>query len=281
MAQKTLTLSIIIPAYNEEHHLKGCLEAISVQSETPEEVLVIDNNSSDETAKIARQYPFVTLLNEKQQGLFFARRRGMDAASGDILCRIDADTIIDSNWVSEVKLAFKNSLSQAISGPVGYHDMPFPNFTRELEDRLLRTARLGRYKFLMGANMAIRRSAWELVRDELCNQPFIFEDIDIAIHLERHNISPAYFSSMKAAVSSRRFQDNPVDFMRYIGGHTRTLEYHNRATPLGVHFAEGVFTVSYVSIKPLHMMFDPSLRRPSLSYLLQHRTPRPDPMVVN
>jgi len=275
------TLSIVIPAYNEETYLNACLDAIAGQTVTPDEVIVVDNNSSDRTAEIARSYSFVTVIKESRQGLYFSRQVGLDSASGDILCRIDADTIIDEHWVEVIKQAFNNPATEAISGPVGYHDMPFSRLSLKGEDLCLRIARRGKYEFLMGANMAIRRRAWELVRGELCNEPFLFEDIDIAMHLRGHDIFPVYLPAMSATVSSRRFEDRPKDFMRYIGGHSRTFEHHAYETPAGVHFAEGIFALVYLGTKPLHMAYDPELKRPSLTYLLQKRTARPDPMSIS
>ncbi|HSX44640.1 MAG TPA: glycosyltransferase family A protein [Candidatus Saccharimonadales bacterium] len=281
MTQKALTLSLIIPAYNEENHLKACLEAIANQIVLPDEVIVVDNNSTDKTAQIARQFPFVKFLKEHQQGLYFARQRGLNAATSEILGRIDADTIIDENWTQAVISAFQNPTISAVSGPVGYHDMPFPQFTRGVEDIFLRLAKAGHYHFLMGANMAIRSSTWQLIKNDLCNKPFIFEDIDLAIHLTSHHFLPTYVTQMMAHVSSRRLQDRPNDFLRYIGGHSRTLEYHYLTTPPGVHLSETALAATYFLIKPLHMAFDPKLRRPSLAYLLESRQARPDPMMVS
>ncbi len=279
---KPLTLAIVIPAYNEESYLKQCLTAISRQTVAADEVIVVDNNSADKTVEIAKSFPFVRLISEKQQGLYFSRQTGMNAAKSDVIARIDADTFVDEHWVEAIKEAFADKAVQAATGPVGYHDMPLPDFTQKAEDMCLRLAnRLGQYDFMMGANMVVRRSAWRLIRDELCNERFLFEDIDMVIHLSDYNIRPVYLPNMSAQMSSRRFADKPVDFMRYIGGHTRTLEYHNRETPAGAHFAEGIFTAVYVAIKPLHMVFDPVLRRPSLAYLFNRAEARPDPMAVD
>ena len=276
--EKPLTLTIVIPAYNEESYLKQCLEAISRQTVMPDEVIVVDNNSTDKTAAIARSFPFVRVMIEKRQGLYHSRQTGMEAATTDIIARIDADTVVDSHWVETIKEAFTDPAVQALSGPVGYHDMPFPDFVKKVEDLCLRLARVGQYEFLMGANMALRQSAWQLVSDNLCNEPFLFEDIDIAIHLGEYGISPSYLPTMSATVSSRRFADKPADFLHYIGGHTRTLEYHEQDTPAGAHFAEGIFALVYLGIKPFHMIYDPTLRRPSLNYLLTKTEARPDPM---
>lgn len=274
----TLTLSIVIPAYNEESYLKACLTAISRQTVMPDEVIVVDNNSTDKTAQIAASFAFVKLVHENRQGLFFSRQTGMNAATCDVIARIDADTLVDPKWAEAILDAFADRNVHGLTGPVGYHDMPLPDFTQKAEDLCLRMARAGQYDFMMGANMAVRRSAWELIREELCNEPHLFEDIDIVVHLGEHGIRPDYSPAMSAQVSSRRFADKPADFMRYIGGHTRTLEHHNKETPAGVHFAEGAFALLYLWIKPFHMTFDPELRRPSLAYLLCRTIPRPDPM---
>lgn len=281
LMSKALTLSIIIPAYNEESYLAACLQAIAIQTELPDQVIVVDNNSTDKTVAVARTFPFVTLLTEKKQGLYFSRQAGMDGATGDIIARIDADTVVDAHWVEAIKAAFVDKKVQAVSGPVGYHDMPMPAFTKRAEDLCLRVARAGQYDFMMGANMALRQSAWQLIKNELCNQPFLFEDIDMVMHLRAHGMRPDYIPDMSATVSSRRFEDNPKDFMRYIGGHTRTHEYHNQSTPVGVHFAEAAFLLTYLGIKPLHMTYDPELRRPTLAYLRKKQIARPDPMAVS
>src|SRR5688572_3020117 len=99
LSPATPTVSIVIPAYNEENHLRLCLEAVARQTVKPLEVIVVDNNSTDATAAIARSFPFVTLLSEKRQGPQPARDRGYNAAHGEIIGRLDADSIVALDWV--------------------------------------------------------------------------------------------------------------------------------------------------------------------------------------
>jgi glycosyltransferase involved in cell wall biosynthesis len=275
---KALTLSIVIPVYNEENYIGRCLEAIQQQTHPPDEVLIIDNNSTDATIDIARQFPFTRVLVEPKQGLFHARQTGMDAARGDIIGRIDADTFVDTAWVAEVKKGFENPTLSAVTGPFAYHDMPLPEVGLRLDLAARRIVTMGGYSFLAGANMAMRRQAWHMISGELCNKPYLFEDIDIVQHLREHGLTPLYNPRMRAAMSSRRYADKPRDFVKYIGGHTRTLQYHNQPTPWGVHFAEGIFSLGYVILKPLHHAFDPVERRLSMTRLMDDREARPDPM---
>ena len=276
---KLLTLSVIIPAYNEETYLKACLTALSTQTVMPDEVIVVDNNSTDKTAQIAKSFSFVRLITEKKQGLYFSRNAGMNAAKGEILARIDADTIVQPGWAAAIKDGFTDPTVHAASGPIGYHDTPFSNLTVSGMSMFLKVARMGKYHFLMGANMVLRRSAWEMIKDDLCNHPTLFEDIDIAIHLKQHGITSVFLEGMRAFVSSRRMADTPQNFLRYIGGHTRTFEHHGMRAP-AAYYAEGAYTLFYFGYKPFHMMFDPKLRRPSLTYFLNREQARPDPMHV-
>ncbi|HEY5667999.1 MAG TPA: glycosyltransferase family A protein, partial [Candidatus Saccharimonadales bacterium] len=117
------SVSIVIPAYNEERHLRACLQAIAKQTIQPLEVIVVDNNSTDRTAQVAREFPFVRVVSEHRQGRVFARNAGFGAAKGEILGRIDADIILPSTWVEHLQAFYANPLHarSAWSG-MGYFD---------------------------------------------------------------------------------------------------------------------------------------------------------------
>ena len=274
----TKSLSIIIPVYNEETGIAACLDAIAAQTVAPDEVIVVDNNSTDRTLEIARRYGFVRIIHERRQGVYFAHNTGMDSAKGDILARIDADTLVGPGWAAAIVGAFADGSVQAASGSVGYHDMPFVEFGRYVQDGCLRVARAGGYRFLWATNMAITRRAWRLVRRELCHQSFLFEDNDIALHLRQHGIQPAYLRDMRVDISARRLADRPRDFRRYIAGHSRTWRHHGKRLAPGVRFAEVAFTLTYIGLKPLHMSYDAELRRLSLAKILRTNQTRPNPM---
>jgi glycosyltransferase involved in cell wall biosynthesis len=275
--QKALTVSIIIPAYNEEDHLPACLDAIARQSIAPDEVIVVDNNSSDATAQIARSYSFVRVIRESRQGLYFSRQTGMAAATGDVLCRIDADTIIGPDWIAGVRRCFADPSVLAATGPVGYHDTPASRLTLWVEHMLLKGALALRYRFMFGCNMAIRRSTWFQVADELCNESFLMEDVDIILHLKRRGIYPIYSTALHALVSARRLLDPLPQFARYIHGHTRTHTHHNESI-VGAVYSEVIFVIVHILCRPVLLFYDPVLRRFSFGRLMRRPESRPDPM---
>lgn len=275
---KPLTLSIVIPVYNEESYIGACLEAISRQTEQPDEVLVIDNNSSDQTAAIASRYSFVTIVHESQQGVAYAHRTGMSSANSDIIGRIDADTVLSTTWVEEVKRSMSDASVSAMVGPNGHYDFVLPRTGLWIEDKLLRGALMLGYDFLFGCNMAIRRSLWYQLEPSLCYANDIFEDMDLVQHMKDAGVSPQYNPHMKVMVSARRVGDTPRDFIYYIHGHVRTARRHGRPI-VGAYYAEAWFTFFYLLAKPLHTCFDPSTRRPSLKKFMSPAAPRPNPLL--
>src|SRR5579862_9425399 len=168
---KPLTLTIVIPAFNEEDHIAACLSAIAAQAVMPDEVIVVDNNSTDKTVAIARQFPFVKLVSEKKQGVLYAKDNGFKAAKSDIIGRIDADSILPPRWVESVKRFMANDSYAALTGPVNYYDMPLPE-TNHYLDHWMRASIYNwspKSPFLFGSNMAIRKDIWNELKGKLCH----------------------------------------------------------------------------------------------------------------
>lgn len=119
-----LKISLIIPAYNEEKYLGGCLDAALKHSGGHfYEIIVVDNNSTDRTREVAGQYPGVKVVFESQKGLTRARQRGLEEATGDLLAYIDADTRIPPGWFQIITDFFATRpAAVCLSGPYRYYD---------------------------------------------------------------------------------------------------------------------------------------------------------------
>jgi len=101
-------ISVIIPAFNEEKYLPACLESLRKQSFRDFEVIVVDNNSTDRTGEIARNYGF-KVVEEKRQGMIPARERGFREAKAQIIARTDADTVVTPNWLKVIDESFRKN----------------------------------------------------------------------------------------------------------------------------------------------------------------------------
>jgi len=83
--------SVIICSYNYARFLDECLTSVISQTRPPDEVIVVDDGSTDETAETVRRFPDVRYIRQNHAGKAMAFNRGFEAAQGDILCHLDAD----------------------------------------------------------------------------------------------------------------------------------------------------------------------------------------------
>lgn len=228
------SVSIVIPARNEERHLGACLDAIARQTVAPYEVIVVDNNSTDETASITRRYPFVIVVDEEKEGIAHARDAGFDAASGDIIGRIDADIQLPPNWVEHVQNFYSKpkNAKKAWSGSGFFYNVRLPHLVSWAYGLFafgLNKLLLGHYT-LWGSNMALTVEQWRSVRSGTCKRTDIHEDLDLAIHLHDAGYQIVYDRSIKTRAELRRVQVDRDKLWGYLLWWPRTLKVHHKKT---------------------------------------------------
>ena len=229
-----MRISIIIPAYNEERYLGRCLDSIAAQLERPYEVFVIDNGSTDKTVKIARSYPFVTLLSEPKKGRVFARNTGFMAATGELLARIDADAILPNDWTQQIAAYYASSaaLQTAWTGGPHFYNVRFPRTVSRIYSMLVFGAnRLwAGHPTLWGSNMVVPKKMWLAVAASVCHRNDIHEDLDLTIHLHRAGYPIVYRKQPVVQVQLRRVRSNRHELWEYLQWWPRTLRIHGLKT---------------------------------------------------
>lgn len=250
---KSISVSIIIPVYNEESHLRGCLESIDKQTVMPEEVIVVDNNSTDKTVKVAESFAFVRVVHEKKQGVLFARDRGFNSTKADIIGRIDADSVLSPDWVEVVKGYF--SLHKdvgAITGDCYFYDFPTKSVFKIIHHTIYYWLQkiISGTEILWGSNMAIRRNTWEGVRDLCLKKTDVHEDIDLSLRLQDQDIEIVRCTSLIAGVSLRRGSLDPFSNLRYLRPWTLTYWGNQR-------YFQAIF-IALVTVIILIITFIPS-----------------------
>ena len=102
------TVSIICPVFNEEKYIEACIVSILEQDYPKEamEVLFIDGNSTDNSTGIIKrytaQYSFLKLLNNPERIVPYALNKGLEAAKGEVIMRLDAHCTYPTNYISEL-----------------------------------------------------------------------------------------------------------------------------------------------------------------------------------
>ncbi|GLU48257.1 glycosyl transferase [Nocardiopsis ansamitocini] len=223
---------MIVPAFNEEAVIGRCLEALLDQVVPADEIVVVDNNSTDRTALIAGGYADrgVRVVHEPRQGLVPARDRGFDEATGDILGRVDADTLVEPDWVLRLTEAFADPGVSAVTGPSWFYDAPMHRAGLAAQRLLCHRVNrmLSGHPMLWGSNMALTRECWQELRAHACPGPDLFEDLDLAIHLHRLGRRVHYADRLRAPVSARRLAGSLGGLRRYLRTWHRTYALHDQ-----------------------------------------------------
>jgi glycosyltransferase involved in cell wall biosynthesis len=118
-----LTITVIVCAYNEARYLPACLHSLQAQTRPADDVLVVDNASTDHTGAAARSIPGVRVIDEPIKGLVIARETGRCATSSDILAYVDADCRVPIWWLERIERRFSRSASLVgATGPYRFYD---------------------------------------------------------------------------------------------------------------------------------------------------------------
>jgi glycosyltransferase involved in cell wall biosynthesis len=103
-----IEFTALIPAYNEELYIRRAIESVLSQSIRPEQILVVDDGSRDNTASIIREYSGegVEYIYQRNSGLAAARNTGIGAARGKVIGFLDSDDEWKPHFVSDIKEIF-------------------------------------------------------------------------------------------------------------------------------------------------------------------------------
>jgi len=102
-------ISVIVPFYNAKTYLRSCITALLAQDYPVDdyEVILVDNNSTDGSAEIAKQFSRIKVLVERRQGAYAARNKGLAEAGGTIIAFTDADCVPERDWLCTIAKAMR------------------------------------------------------------------------------------------------------------------------------------------------------------------------------
>lgn len=115
---RTPRVSVVVASYNGERTLRTCLDSLVKLQYTPYEVILVDDGSTDATARVAADYPSVRYIRHEQNlGLSAARNTGIAAAGGEIVAFTDSDCRADEAWLYYVVSDLLRGDFVAVGGP--------------------------------------------------------------------------------------------------------------------------------------------------------------------
>ena len=233
LAMSRSTISVVIPVKNDADLRRRCLRALSEQAFAPAEVIVVDNGSTDDSANVALSFG-ARVVREDRPGIPAASAAGYDAASADIIARLDADCVAPPDWLARIAATFDGGPTvAAVTG--GGHFTDGPLIWRRLGALLY----LGTYFVLVGgalgqtplfgSNCAFRRSEWKRVAHDVHRfDPMVHDDMDLSMHLgPRATIR--FDRNLHMGISSRPFSATRAE-MR--------LRFHRGIRSLAIHWPQ-------------------------------------------
>lgn len=215
-------ISVVIPAYNERDYLEISLSSLANQSYPHDryEVIVVDNASTDSTARIAQEWGAI-VVEEPCKGVARARQTGFLAARGNIIASTDADTAVSPDWLARIDRIFRTGhYTGGVYGPVYWPDgKPLERWMLQypVTSMLALSNRFGR-SLWWGSNFAIRREVFLSVGGFSTDMP-AGEDTDLSLRVNRYyNIR--YDPDLVAYSSPRRMRRGYVrytyDFAQHV-----------------------------------------------------------------
>ena len=218
-------ISVVIAAYNEEKDLPHCLTAITSQNFPKEdyEIIVVDNNSTDKTAEIARSFG-ARVVQESKQGNTFAVKKGMDSATYEIIANTDADTVVFPDWLQTIKQIFEDKNVVAATGTAyvksGNRVLDF--LYRKLYEVFISFNFLVGKPHMTGFNMMARKKVYDEIGG--IDETFTMSpDVDLGLRLGKKG-KVVFSTKLKALTSFRRWQETPWEaFLVYAKGYFWTI----------------------------------------------------------
>ena len=208
-------ISVVIPVFNDAQLLRRCLGALEAQTRPADEIVVVDNGCTDDSVSVARAGG-ARIVVQHRRGIAPASATGFDAARGDIIARLDADSIPDVDWLRHLEGRFDADGSlDVLTGSADFTD------GGAFTEWAGRTLYLGWYFWalglmlghtpLFGSNLALRASAWRRMRETAHrDSATVHDDLDLSFQV-RPGMVVKFDDQLLMTISARPF-DSMLSF---------------------------------------------------------------------
>lgn len=204
-----MRIAVVIPVRNDAEALERCIQALERQTRPADELVVVDNGSSDGSAEVGARHG-ARLVHVAVPGIPGATAAGFDHAAGDVLVRLDSDSLAPEDWLARIEAAFtREPALAALSGAARFYGGPLlVRFGGRLSLTVgyfrLIAAVIGHMP-LYGSNFALRADVWRRMEPAVHrDRADVHDDLDLSLQLPPGALV-RYDRELDMAVSSRSF----------------------------------------------------------------------------
>ncbi len=186
-------VSLYIPCFNSARTIQSCLESVFKQNYPLEEVIVIDDGSTDATAEIASGYPVRIISLNVNKGLAFARNLAVKSIKSEFAASLDADCAAGDNWLKNIMEAFDKEEFAGVGGKlIEQGDTVIDLWRRQHLLQNWGNDIVRNPAFLFGSNTVFRKDV--LLEAGLYNEKFKtnYEDYDISMRMREKGYNLLY-----------------------------------------------------------------------------------------
>lgn len=250
-----MKVTVLIPSRNEAKSIQKCVDSVLNQSRKADEIIVVDDASTDNTLKKLQKYKKqikVLMLNYSYGKKSYAQEVGMKHVTGDIVITTDADTVLDSDFIKNILLEFKDKKVIASAGYVKSMKHNVLTACRQIEYLLGQEVHKHAQSYINalfvipGCAAAFRVKAFN--KHMKMDHDTLTEDLDFTYKHHRNNLKITFCK--KAIVYTQdpsSIQDYVNQLRRWYAGswqnllkHKKVLEKPNNALELTLIFLEGL-----------------------------------------
>ncbi len=225
-------ISVLIPAYNEEVVIRRTLRTILKSDYENFEVILIDDGSTDNTIKIAEKFN-IKIINGKHNGKSEALNLGMKFAKFDFIVTLDADTLVDKNFLKEIINPFSDDNVGATNGIAFIRPLNIIEHFQAVEfyfNNLIRNSFSKVFNngiWFFGAAACFRKSVLEDLNG--FSTKVLTEDMDISLRIFEHGfkvltVETSYYHTRAAKNLKELF----VQRMRWFFGGLQCMRLHKK-----------------------------------------------------
>lgn len=250
-----MKITVLIPSKNEAKSIENCVKSVLNQSQPADQIIVVDDASTDKTLKILRKYKKkikVLVLSKSSGNKSYAQEIGMKYVTGDVVVTTDADTILHPDFIKNIMLEFKDKKVMAAAGYVKSMKHNWLTACRQIEYLIgqevhkLAQSHMNALFVIPGCAAAYRTKHFK--KHIRIDHDTLTEDLDFTYKHHRQNFKIAY--SKKAIVYTQdpaTIHDYVSQIRRWYAGswqnlikHNKVIEKPNNALELSLIFLEGL-----------------------------------------